>query len=1044
MSHTTARRHASLLAAALATIASASLSLAAPPKPPSPQEFNQNIRTTAALAPEDEIQTFHLPPGFEIQLVAADPEIDKPLNLAFDAAGRMWVTQTREYPFPAKPGDKARDAIKIIDLDFETGKAKKITTFADGLNIPMGVYPYKDGCIGFSIPNIYFFHDTQGTGHSDKKDLLLGPFSYDRDTHGLTNHFTRGFDGWLYNCYGFNNISTIKASDGSTAHMDSGHTYRMTLDGSHIDVWSSGMPNPWGIAFDPLGNMYVSDCSSVPIAQVQRGGYYPHFGRPTDGMGEAPAMMSHLHGSTAIAGMVYYADSTWPQEYWGNTFVGNPVTCRINRDKLEDHGSTRLAREMPDFLACDDPWFRPTDLQLGPDGALYCLDFYNRIIGHYEVALNHPGRDRERGRIWRIVYRGPDGKAKPAVAPDLSKATVDALIAALASPNITIRMLAMNQLTDRIGAAAVDPIKAAIGTKFEPVPSSAAAQPTVLEYPLTNQKVHGLWVLKRLDALDDAMLTKAAQDPERAVRAHLMRILAETPKLTKVQHDIAIAALDDRDAFVKRGAADALARHADLSNLRPLLDLRAKVPNDDTHLLFGVRSALRDTLSPAGNLAQPVLDSLSEADVKFIANVCPAIPTADSATFLVKNLSKLQGDNNYLRQIARYGSPADLDALAKFGRGRDNGDLNQELAIFKAIQEGFAQRGGPMTDSLRAWGGEIAGKVLDRNVDPKNKGQVQEQTSAIDMAKSLKLDAAQPQVKKILEDKRAAFESRGAAARALMALNAQANSEAVSQRLADAAEPAPLREQLAQALVEFNTPASRNAVLESLKVAPYPVQTKLALPMAGNKECAELLLENITAGKLSARLLQERPIRDRLNAARIPDLDTRVATLTKGLAPVDQQIQKVLEQHRAAYNPKTALPELGAPVFAKNCAACHSLDAKGAQVGPPLDGIGARGLDRIVEDVLDPNANVDPAFHYSIITLKDSTLVTGLLKREEGEQLVFVDSTAKEIKVAKKDIKEREESKSSLMPSNFAEVIPAEDFNNLIAFLLSKSVKPAK
>ncbi len=118
--------------------------------------------------------------------------------------------------------------------------------------------------------------------------------------------------------------------------------------------------------------------------------------------------------------------------------------------------------------------------------------------------------------------------------------------------------------------------------------------------------------------------------------------------------------------------------------------------------------------------------------------------------------------------------------------------------------------------------------------------------------------------------------------------------------------------------------------------------------------------------------------------------------------------------------------------------------AKAQQVGPPLDGIGARGLDRVVEDLLDPNANVDPAFHYSIITLNDSTLITGLLKREEGEQLVFVDSTGKEIKVAKKDIKEKEESKSSLMPSNFSEVIPPEDFNNLMAFLLSKSVKPGQ
>src|SRR5207249_3760148 len=122
--------------------------------------------------------------------------------------------------------------------------------------------------------------------------------------------------------------------------------------------------------------------------------------------GFAPQICTHSHGSTAIAGMVYYAAENFPAQYRGNTFVGNVMTCRINRDSLIEHGSTRIAREEPDFLSSDDPWFRPVDLQLGPDGAIYVADFYNRIIGHYEVPLDHPGRDRERGRIWRIAYHG--------------------------------------------------------------------------------------------------------------------------------------------------------------------------------------------------------------------------------------------------------------------------------------------------------------------------------------------------------------------------------------------------------------------------------------------------------------------------------------------------------------------------------------------------------------------------------------------------------------------------------------------------------------
>src|SRR5262249_6686921 len=133
-------------------------------------------------------------------------------------------------------------------------------------------------------------------------------------------------------------------------------------------------------------------------------------------------------------------------------FIGNPVTSRINRDRLERHGSTLLAREQPDFLTSDDPWFRPVDIKLGPDGALYVADFYNRIIGHYEMPLTHPGRDRFRGRIWRIVYRGADGAGKPTrPRPDWAKASIAELIDDLASPNLTVRFKATNQLAERGG-----------------------------------------------------------------------------------------------------------------------------------------------------------------------------------------------------------------------------------------------------------------------------------------------------------------------------------------------------------------------------------------------------------------------------------------------------------------------------------------------------------------------------------------------------------------------------------------------------------------
>src|SRR6266480_333229 len=497
--------------------------------------FAENVRPTEALSPEQEQKSFHLPPGFEIQLVAAEPDIAKPMNLAFDATGRLWVTTSREYPFPAPPDKPARDRIMIFEDFGPDGRARKVTTFADGLNIPIGVYPFRSAstlqpfnastngplkgsrvegskretwkCIAWSIPNLWLFEDTDGDGKADKKEKLYGPFGWERDTHGMSSSFTRGFDGWLYATHGYNNNTDVRGKDGHEVKMNSGNTYRFRLDGSRIEQNTWGQVNPFGLCFDALGNLYSADCHSEPVYQLLHGGFYPSFGKPHDGLGFAPSMIFHGHGSTAISGIVYYEDDLWPAEYRHNIFTGNVMTSRVNRDAVTFTGSTPLANERPDFVVTDDPWFRPVNLQLGPDGALYIADFYNRIIGHYEVPLTHPGRDRTSGRIWRIVYVGQPSrlslenstvkkKSETGKMPVLQPATLpddlEDLIAELSSPNLTRRMLAMNEICDRYGVngAKQTQVLRNVSNAFRYGPQAAAFYAT-----------HNLWARERAGVL---------------------------------------------------------------------------------------------------------------------------------------------------------------------------------------------------------------------------------------------------------------------------------------------------------------------------------------------------------------------------------------------------------------------------------------------------------------------------------------------------------------------------------------------------------------
>ncbi len=337
------------------------------------------------MKPLEQQKKFTLPEGFEIQLIAAEPDIKNPINIAFDARGRLWVTMSSEYPFPSKK-NKTKDTVKILEDFGPDGRARKITTFADDLNIPIGVLPLGRGnkAIIYSIPNIWYMEDTDGDSKADIRKPLLQTYGH-RDTHGMTGEFQLGFEGWVYACHGFSNTSTVKGTDGSQITMQSGNTYRFKPDGTKVQYFTHGQVNPFGLTFDPLGNLFSTDCHTKPIYQLLKGGYYPSFGKPHDGLGFAPEMCRHTHGSTALCGITYYAAKQFPQPFQDNIFIGNVLTNRVNRDSLVKHGSTYIAKEEEDLVKCSDRWFRPVDIKLGPDGAVYLADFYNRIFGHYEV-----------------------------------------------------------------------------------------------------------------------------------------------------------------------------------------------------------------------------------------------------------------------------------------------------------------------------------------------------------------------------------------------------------------------------------------------------------------------------------------------------------------------------------------------------------------------------------------------------------------------------------------------------------------------------------
>jgi putative heme-binding domain-containing protein len=978
---------------------------------------------TSWRTPEAERAALKVPPGFEVQLVASEPEIDKPMNLAFDARGRLWVTHSREYPIAAKSG-AGRDRVSILEDTTGDGRADRFTTFADGLNIPIGVVPMRDGAIVYSIPNLYRMIDRDGDGRVDERRVLYGPFDYD-DTHGMVNSLLRGYDGWIHAGHGFSNHSTIAGTDGDSISMTSGNTFRFRDDGSRVEQTTWGRVNPFGLFVDRFGYFYSSDSHTKPIYQPIRGAEYPHFGRLPTGIGFGPQMMEHLHGSTAIAGVVLYEADHFPREYRDNFFGGNVVTSRINRNRLVWHGSSPEAVELEDFVVSADPNFRPVDIELGPDGALYIADFYNPIIGHYEYPLDDPRRDRTSGRIWRIVYTGKDA-GSPARMPraDWTRATTPQLIADLAHANVNVRMLAMNQLVDRGGRDVIAAVRGMVDRRGSP----------------PEQRSHGLWILRRLGSLPDARLRAAATDRAELVRVHAMRILGEQPTLSAEDRSVAESALGDPSPHVRRVAVEVLGRHPTWSELRPLLTLQHAVPAEDSHLLYTTRVALRDHLRDTSVLARVSAMSWSEPDARSLADAASGIPSAMAARLLLGHVQRVTEPRerliHYLRHIARYVPAAETEPLAAMARKSLSSDMELQMDIEAVARAGIMDRGEQPPPAMLAWSEALALHFLDSayGAGMKAPDVTQRRVQAARIAGDLKVRAAEQRLAALFDDTKSEPAARVAAGRALLAIDRGRHLEHVGGGMAQTTAPAALREGLVDVLAQAG-PDAQPVLARALDASAPRLRERVVYALAGSAAGAQLLVDAARDGRIPAQALAEPTLRERLVAGKPESIRAAVSELARADSANEAARRRTIDARIAQLDVRSASAEQGSRVFAANCSACHSAKGQGGQVGPNLDGVGHRAPAELAAKVLAPNRSVAPAFRYETVVMKNGDVFTGLFRREQGVSVAFVDRQGREVSVPKSQIAERRQSSFTLMQNNFLEAIPEGDLPHLIAYL---------
>jgi putative heme-binding domain-containing protein len=427
--------------------------------------------------------------------------------------------------------------------------------------------------------------------------------------------------------------------------------------------------------------------------------------------------------------------------------------------------------------------------------------------------------------------------------------------------------------------------------------------------------------------------------------------------------------------------------------------------------------------------------------MRALADVCLGVPSADAADFLLAQLPRLEDRPErvaeYVEHISRHGRTDPAEQIRAYARGRHGKDLVLQAMLIRAIRRGAEARKREPGPALNDWARDVAGRLLASQ-------QGNEVQAGIELAEKLRVGVAQTRLAALLADRKASGGQRRGAAAALAAIDPARHVALLGRVTGDASEPLALREQLAGVLAATGRPQAREELLRGLAAAPAKLQSAIAQALAGSKEGAEQLLGAVAAGKASARLLQEPAVRQRLEQANVHDLRARLAKLTRGLPSANESLQALINQRSAGFRKARADAKLGALVFEKNCAVCHEIANKGAKIAPQLDGVGVRGVDRLLEDILDPSRNVDQAFRATTLVLTNGQILTGLLQREEGQILVLVDGQGKEQRIPRDTVESRVVSPLSPMPANFGEQLSEPEQYNLLAFLLQQRAPAAK